>query len=122
MASKLVSLSKFASFSRQAFNGIRHCSGINFGKLQTTSSRLMEGVMHSFIEHFYFFNVFLELTPQQKEFQETSRRFARDEIIPVAAQYDKTGEVTSNNKMNSLILDFVVPMASFKESVGARPY
>ncbi|XP_003386647.1 PREDICTED: medium-chain specific acyl-CoA dehydrogenase, mitochondrial-like [Amphimedon queenslandica] len=63
MASKLVSLSKFTSFSRQAFHGIRYCSGINF-----------------------------ELTPQQKEFQDTSRRFARDEIIPVAAHYDKTGE------------------------------
>ena len=40
----------------------------------------------------------------------------------MAAQYDNTGEVMSNNKMNSLILDFLVSMASFKESVGARPY
>lgn len=33
-----------------------------------------------------------ELTDQQKEFQETARKFAREEIIPVAAEYDKTGE------------------------------
>uniref|UniRef100_F6VLK1 Medium-chain specific acyl-CoA dehydrogenase, mitochondrial n=1 Tax=Monodelphis domestica TaxID=13616 RepID=F6VLK1_MONDO len=33
-----------------------------------------------------------ELTEQQKEFQETARKFAREEILPVAAQYDRTGE------------------------------
>lgn len=33
-----------------------------------------------------------EFTEQQKEFQATARKFAREEIIPVAAQYDKTGE------------------------------
>ncbi|KAM9321997.1 medium-chain specific acyl-CoA dehydrogenase, mitochondrial [Pholidichthys leucotaenia] len=33
-----------------------------------------------------------ELTDQQKEFQQLSRRFARDEIVPVAAAYDKSGE------------------------------
>ncbi|KAF3819719.1 hypothetical protein GH733_015228, partial [Mirounga leonina] len=32
------------------------------------------------------------LTEQQKEFQATARKFAREEIIPVAAEYDKTGE------------------------------
>ncbi|XP_072704349.1 medium-chain specific acyl-CoA dehydrogenase, mitochondrial-like isoform X2 [Ciconia boyciana] len=34
-----------------------------------------------------------ELTDEQKEFQATARKFAVEEIIPVAAQYDKTGEV-----------------------------
>ena len=34
-----------------------------------------------------------ELTDQQKEFQELSRKFAREEIVPVAAEYDRTGEV-----------------------------
>ncbi|KFV97851.1 hypothetical protein N327_02946, partial [Fulmarus glacialis] len=34
----------------------------------------------------------LELTDEQKEFQATARKFAVEEIIPVAAQYDKTGE------------------------------
>uniref|UniRef100_A0A8D1EB30 Medium-chain specific acyl-CoA dehydrogenase, mitochondrial n=1 Tax=Sus scrofa TaxID=9823 RepID=A0A8D1EB30_PIG len=33
-----------------------------------------------------------ELTEQQKEFQATARKFAREEIIPVAAEYDRTGE------------------------------
>ncbi|KAM8805872.1 medium-chain specific acyl-CoA dehydrogenase, mitochondrial [Eudromia elegans] len=33
-----------------------------------------------------------ELTDEQKEFQATARKFAREEIIPVAAEYDKTGE------------------------------
>ncbi|XP_076219877.1 medium-chain specific acyl-CoA dehydrogenase, mitochondrial-like isoform X1 [Aptenodytes patagonicus] len=34
-----------------------------------------------------------ELTDEQKEFQATARKFAVEEIIPVAAQYDKSGEV-----------------------------
>ncbi|XP_004699382.2 medium-chain specific acyl-CoA dehydrogenase, mitochondrial [Echinops telfairi] len=33
-----------------------------------------------------------ELTEQQKEFQATACKFAREEIIPVAPEYDKTGE------------------------------
>ncbi|XP_053549884.1 medium-chain specific acyl-CoA dehydrogenase, mitochondrial isoform X2 [Bombina bombina] len=33
-----------------------------------------------------------EFTEQQKEFQATARKFAREEIIPAAAHYDKTGE------------------------------
>ncbi|XP_069497995.1 medium-chain specific acyl-CoA dehydrogenase, mitochondrial [Ambystoma mexicanum] len=33
-----------------------------------------------------------ELTDQQKEFQATARKFAREEIVPLAPQYDKTGE------------------------------
>jgi acyl-CoA dehydrogenase len=33
-----------------------------------------------------------ELSDQQKEFQAVGRKFAREEILPVAAQYDKTGE------------------------------
>ncbi|XP_063114219.1 medium-chain specific acyl-CoA dehydrogenase, mitochondrial isoform X2 [Cavia porcellus] len=32
-----------------------------------------------------------ELTEQQKEFQATARKFAREEVIPVAAEHDKTG-------------------------------
>jgi acyl-CoA dehydrogenase len=34
-----------------------------------------------------------ELTSDQKEYQQLARKFAREEIIPVAAQHDKTGEV-----------------------------
>ena len=35
-----------------------------------------------------------ELSPEQKEYQETARKFAREEIIPRAAEYDRTGEVS----------------------------
>ncbi|XP_035764295.1 medium-chain specific acyl-CoA dehydrogenase, mitochondrial [Neolamprologus brichardi] len=33
-----------------------------------------------------------DLTDQQKEFQQLARKFAREEIIPVAPAYDKSGE------------------------------
>ncbi|XP_020775522.1 medium-chain specific acyl-CoA dehydrogenase, mitochondrial [Boleophthalmus pectinirostris] len=33
-----------------------------------------------------------ELSDQQKEFQELARKFAREEIVPAAAEYDRTGE------------------------------
>ncbi|XP_066534021.1 medium-chain specific acyl-CoA dehydrogenase, mitochondrial [Hoplias malabaricus] len=33
-----------------------------------------------------------ELSDQQKEFQELAKKFAREEIIPVAPEYDRTGE------------------------------
>ncbi len=33
-----------------------------------------------------------ELTPEQREVQELARKFAREEIIPVAAHHDRTGE------------------------------
>ncbi|XP_063997716.1 medium-chain specific acyl-CoA dehydrogenase, mitochondrial-like [Pogoniulus pusillus] len=33
-----------------------------------------------------------ELTEEQKEFQATARKFALEEIIPAAAEYDRTGE------------------------------
>jgi acyl-CoA dehydrogenase len=32
------------------------------------------------------------LTEQQKEFQATAQKFTREEIIPVAPEYDKSGE------------------------------
>lgn len=32
------------------------------------------------------------LTEEQQQLQELARKFTREEIIPVAAQYDKTGE------------------------------
>lgn len=33
-----------------------------------------------------------ELTETQKEFQDVARKFVRDEVIPVAAEYDRTGK------------------------------
>lgn len=45
------------------------------------------------------FDVFLVLWPtalteQQKEFQQLARKFAREEILPAAPSYDKSGEVS----------------------------
>lgn len=37
--------------------------------------------------------LFVELSPEQKEMQLLARKFAKEEIIPNAAHYDKTGEV-----------------------------
>ena len=34
----------------------------------------------------------LELSPEQLEFQQLARKFAREEILPVAAHHDQTGE------------------------------
>jgi len=33
-----------------------------------------------------------ELSPEQQEFQQTARKFVREEVIPVAAHHDRTGE------------------------------
>ena len=35
-----------------------------------------------------------EITPEQQEYVDLARKFAREEIIPKAAEYDKTGEVS----------------------------
>lgn len=35
-----------------------------------------------------------ELTDEQKEYQQVARKFAREVIKPVAADYDKSGEVS----------------------------
>ncbi|KAK6979936.1 medium-chain specific acyl-CoA dehydrogenase mitochondrial [Biomphalaria glabrata] len=34
----------------------------------------------------------LQLSPEQLEFKTTARKFAREEILPKAAEYDRTGE------------------------------
>lgn len=36
---------------------------------------------------------FKELSDEEKEFKELARKFTEDEIMPVAAHHDKTGEV-----------------------------
>lgn len=36
--------------------------------------------------------VVLALNDTQREFQELARKFAREEIIPVAAEHDRTGK------------------------------
>lgn len=47
--------------------------------------------------HFLYVALSLaELTDQQKEFQQLARKFAREEIVPLAAAYDRSGEVSSS--------------------------
>ena len=63
-------------------------TGFCFGKLTNT---------FLLINFTCFLN--LELTPEQKEIQELARKFAREEIIPVAAHYDKTGNIMNNPEL-----------------------
>jgi acyl-CoA dehydrogenase len=44
---------------------------------------------HSVVYHGYIIS---ELSDEQKEIQELARKFTRDEIIPKAAEYDRTME------------------------------
>ena len=37
----------------------------------------------------------LALSEEQRSYQELAKKFAKEEIIPVAAEYDRTGEVSS---------------------------
>lgn len=37
-------------------------------------------------------NISFDLSDEQKEFQDVARKFTREEIIPNAPKYDKTGE------------------------------
>ncbi|XP_067845896.1 medium-chain specific acyl-CoA dehydrogenase, mitochondrial [Heptranchias perlo] len=58
-------------------------------RLQSTSSRASAAVSKaSQAGHGFSF----ELTDEQKEFQATARKFAREEVVPAAAEYDRTGE------------------------------
>ena len=38
--------------------------------------------------------MFIELTDEQKEYQQVARKFGREVVKPVAAEYDKSGEVS----------------------------
>ena len=38
----------------------------------------------------------LELSEELQQLQEMARKFSHEEIVPVAAEYDKTGEVKEN--------------------------
>ncbi len=48
-----------------------------------------------------------DLTPEQKEYQETARKFAREVIIPNASHYDQTGEV--GQKFTHLFNPVIIP-------------
>lgn len=41
------------------------------------------------------------LTEQQKEFQQLARKFAREEIVPAAPTYDRSGEVSTAKRFTS---------------------
>ncbi|KPP58733.1 Acyl-Coenzyme A dehydrogenase, C-4 to C-12 straight chain-like, partial [Scleropages formosus] len=56
-------------------------------RFQGTSARAATSTLKTAQGGFRF-----ELTDQQKEFQEVARKFAREEIIPAAPSYDKSGE------------------------------
>jgi hypothetical protein len=43
------------------------------------------------------------LSADQKEMQQLARKFAKEEIIPNAAHYDKTGEVKKNEIIHVLL-------------------
>lgn len=43
-----------------------------------------------FVFHFLWF---LELSEELQQLQEMARKFSHEEIVPFAAEYDKTGEV-----------------------------
>ena len=45
-----------------------------------------------------------ELSDEQKDIVQAARKFAKEEILPVAAQLDRTGEVTQR----SILLQTVV--------------
>ncbi|NXX31089.1 ACADM protein, partial [Nicator chloris] len=61
-----------------------------------------------------------ELTDEQKEFQATARKFALEEIIPVAAQYDRTGEYPVPLIKRAWELGLM--NSHIPESCGERPY
>ena len=48
------------------------------------------------------------MSPEQLEFKETARKFAREEIVPKAAEYDKTGEVITHSFFDQILLDLSI--------------
>ena len=57
------------------------------------------------------------MTDQQKEFQELARKFAREEIVPAAAEYDRSGEVSFSSSLFNVTLNsrrvVILKMISF---------
>uniref|UniRef100_UPI00398EDE52 medium-chain specific acyl-CoA dehydrogenase, mitochondrial n=1 Tax=Pristiophorus japonicus TaxID=55135 RepID=UPI00398EDE52 len=58
-------------------------------RLHSTSNRA-SAVVSKASQAAHGFN--FELTDEQREFQATARKFAREEVLPAAAQYDRSGE------------------------------
>ena len=54
----------------------------------------LKNVIHNYCRITNYINFsFVELNEEQKEIEDLARKFAREEILPVAADYDKSGEV-----------------------------
>ncbi|XP_061587921.1 medium-chain specific acyl-CoA dehydrogenase, mitochondrial [Cololabis saira] len=65
-------------------------AGLQSGiRLQSTNAAAAKAASSS---HAGSLGFCFEMTDQQKEFQQLARRFAREEMVPVAAAYDKSGE------------------------------
>ena len=80
-------LDRVAMLTSSRARGRWHISSFSCLPILTSFSQLI--VLFKYLKN----NFPLEFTEQQKEFQATARKFAREEIIPLAAEYDKTGEV-----------------------------
>ncbi|MBN3298583.1 ACADM protein, partial [Amia calva] len=66
---------------------VLRCGAQTGMRLHGTSAKSAPGALNTVQRGFNF-----DMTDQQKEFQDMARKFAREEIIPVAPHYDKTGE------------------------------
>lgn len=53
---------------------------------------VLVSITHKFGTYIYSHFFPLALNETQREFQELARKFAREEIIPVAPEYDRTGK------------------------------
>ena len=62
---------------------------IFFSIMAPVVSRLLEN-------HFESWIILTDLNEEQLEMQGLARKFAREEIMPVAAEHDRTGEVNSH--------------------------
>ncbi|KAH8034281.1 hypothetical protein HPB51_022731 [Rhipicephalus microplus] len=72
--------------NRRHFRALRALKSICHSRaLSTEAAAAASKANHS---GYYF-----ELSDEQKEYQNLARKFAREEILPKAAHYDRTGEV-----------------------------
>lgn len=60
---------------------------------QKNISQCSRGKREAVLYDSNMFRVTTELTAEQKEFKDLAAKFSREEVIPVAAHYDQTGEV-----------------------------
>lgn len=64
----------------------------------------------------------LDLTPEQKQLQETTGRFAREEIIPFAARYDEEQifpQDVTRKAWNTGLMNLEIPVGHGGPGLGA---